>query len=403
MEEGKLEERVKALDREISALKAQIKIGQGQQGASSIERVARVLITNWVLISFIAALGTAVYVKFRFGIDYLESYRNLSTTKTLSEFHRRMGDRLMVSAEWEAAEQSYQSALQINPNNIKATYGLIKAHVFHPLPGKKYYTPEVVDARLQYLSSEFPDDDDIYYLKATRYFDQQDNGKAKKLLHHCIDKNPKAVACYLLLGYISQGEQDLHEAEANFSKVIELDPSVATARNNLGFCHLLGLKVGEAIDQLEKAYAISPIMVTGINLGDAYRYSGKLDQAREWHEFVLSTVNNQEMDRDRYILGEWTYNFMPVYRGDVESIRSLIRVYTLEQKQAIAHFALSLDFALIGELGKATEEFDRSLKLEGGSMYKRFFANKMLSTENIISPRDQVIRRWLASHRSSLE
>lgn len=46
--------------------------------------------------------------------------------KTLSEFHRELGDKLMADTQWEAAEDAYLTALEIDPNNLEAAYGIVK-------------------------------------------------------------------------------------------------------------------------------------------------------------------------------------------------------------------------------------------------------------------------------------
>jgi tetratricopeptide (TPR) repeat protein len=402
MEDPDVLKRVSDLEREVEALRASLKVEQ-TASTSRFQKLARWLIANWVLVSFLAALTTATYVKFRFGVDYLENYRTLSTTKGLSEFYREMGDRLMISAEWDAAEQAYRVALQVNPNNTRATYGIAKAQVFQPLPGQKYYAPEVVDAKLDYLQSRFPDDHEIYFLKSIRYQDQGDLEKAKLWLRKCIEKNPKYVGCYLNLGYINQRLYEVSEAVSNFSKALDLDPNSATAKNNLGFCQLLLSDYTEAIRQLKEAYVISPNMLTAVNLGDAYRYSGDLSDALAWHRLALDGLNEMKTpgDEERYIRGIWLYSFMPLSAGDQQTIKYSIQVYNRRQKEALAHYALCIDLALSGNFDGSTKEFDTGLTLERSLPFREFFQNKMLSVENLVQPRADA-KAWLDQHRNML-
>ena len=84
-----------------------------------IARVSRFLIANWVLFSFVAALCTAAYVKFAFGVDYFRDYRNIQAKNNLTAFYTHMGDVLMGRAEWLAAEEAYRNALQIDPRLLQ--------------------------------------------------------------------------------------------------------------------------------------------------------------------------------------------------------------------------------------------------------------------------------------------
>ena len=402
MEEGNILKALDDLQREVETLKAFLKT-ESSASATRFQTLARWVIANWVLVSFLAAVTTATYVKFRYGVDYLETYRCLAATKQLSEFYRQLGDRLMISSQWDAAKEAYRAAVKLNPNNIDATYGITKAEVFDPLPGQKFYTPEVVDAKLAYLESRFPNDHEIYFLKSLRYQDERELAKAKAALNTCIEKNPRYIGCYIALGYLDQQSNELDKAIANFARAVELDPNSSTAKNDLGFSRLLLLDYSDAITQLSAAYEISPNMLTAINLGDAYRYSGDLGDALAWHRLALRAFNETKTpgDQERYVQGTWLYNFMPLARGDRETIKDTIEVYTPKQKEAIAHYGICIDLALLGQFDDATKEFVTGLELEYGAPFKEFFQNKILSSENLGRPAPEE-KKWLDAHRDMM-
>lgn len=397
MAEAKLDEQINELAREIAALKARL-----DRPASSIQRCLRIARENWLLATFVATVLSAAYVFSAYDINYFESYANIATTKRLSEFYRKLGDRMMSASEWEAAEQSYNAALKLNPNNIAATYGVAKAQVFQPLPGRKYLPPEIMDARLEYLSSSLPNDTDLYFLKAIRYSQQGDIENSVLLLRNCIANNPKFAACYFQLGYFDHVQNRFADAVANYETAVRLDPGFAVARNNLGFIQLILTKFKEAIEALDQAYRTSPYMVTGINLGDAHRFSGDFVTARNTHQSVLDIVSKATDPDHRYSAGVWIYNFMPVKPGDVDTIKRVMYRDSLDEKMAVAHAALSIDLAVLGDLRNAAEHFDKSLKLDRGTEFKQFFRNKILSTVNLISLPDDA-KRWLAERGKLLE
>lgn len=93
MEEADLPKRVSDLEQAVKALTASQKTDTERSGlAARGQSFAKLLIANWVLVSFVSALLVAGYVKYRFGIDYFENYRNVATTKQLSKFYEQMGD-----------------------------------------------------------------------------------------------------------------------------------------------------------------------------------------------------------------------------------------------------------------------------------------------------------------------
>ena len=366
------------------------------------QRFLHFLIANWVLISFLSALLIAVYVKFRFGVDYFENYRNISTTKELSRFHQQMGDRMMAASEWQAAEEAYRAALQVSSNNMAATFGIVKAQVFQPLPGQKFFAPEIVDAKLDYLLSRFPNDDQVYFLKGLRVQQTGDDKQAIAWLQKCLVRNPASVAAYLQLGTIYFGQSDIKNATDSFAKAVQLDPNSAMAKNNLAACHMLMADFPGAVKEFEASFRISQSPLTAITLGEACWFSKEFDRALSLHQFALQYVQTHTDDNDRYLAGGWTSGFMPLQKGDLETIKTCVNVYTHEQMEAMAHISVCIDQALLGNLELAAQEFDACWKLEHGPDYRRLFQNRMHSVENMVAMPD-ASRAWLAERRKMLD
>src|ERR1035441_6664023 len=84
MEEPDLQKRVSDLEQEVNTLKKSLKADAEPLGIGArSQNLARFLIANWVLLSFVSALLIAGYVKITFGIDYFESYRNTAANREL--------------------------------------------------------------------------------------------------------------------------------------------------------------------------------------------------------------------------------------------------------------------------------------------------------------------------------
>jgi hypothetical protein len=135
--EAAIRHKIIDLEKQIADLKTDMEIAKKPNlFVRVVQCIATFAVSNWVLLSFVVALLTAIYVKIKFNIDYFESYRDVATKKMLSEFYRILGDRIMVWNEWNAAEAAYRDSLAINPTNIEATYGIAKVSVFQPLTGE---------------------------------------------------------------------------------------------------------------------------------------------------------------------------------------------------------------------------------------------------------------------------
>jgi tetratricopeptide (TPR) repeat protein len=402
MEEPDIQKRVSDLEQKVDTLRKSLKADAAPVGLiARSQSIARFLGANWALLSFVAALLVAGYVKYRFGIDYFESYRNVATNRELSNFYEQMGDRMMAKSEWQAAEQAYRNALQINANNTEATFGIVKAQVFQPVPGEKYWAPEVVDARLDYLLSRFPDDYQIYFLKAIRYRSTGDNAEAASWLQKCIDKKPAFTGCYIELGYIDIGQSKVNEAKANFEKAVELDPNSAMAKNDLAACHFLLSDFSGAARGFQESYKISPTALTALNIGEAYWFSGDFASALEIHQIAADYMNGTHDPQDRYIGSDWREPFFPLHVGDLETIKITTQVFNAEQKKAILHIALAVDHALLEQFDDANREFAIALNPQPPLGHRQLIQNRMQSAENMVQMSD-ASRSWLAEHRKML-
>jgi tetratricopeptide (TPR) repeat protein len=418
MENDEIVKRLAGLEKELASIRALVSPARpGNHVVEHLRGAARFLLTYWVLLSFLFAGATVIYVKYKHDIDYFEQYQNQATRKDLAEFYRQLGDRMLARAEWESATSAYQEALKINPHNKDASINLAKAQVFSPHSDHKYVAPEVIDVKLQYLEALYPNDYIVTFLKGIRLMNMGEFDAAWIALKRSIEIHrerqedvarqqesetiPAFPGAYVHLGYIAQNRSDLDAAIEYNRKALELDPEFPQALNNLGFLYLLSARYPEAIEHLSYADRISPNLLTGINLGDAYRYQGNYQRARDIHFSVLRNAINLADDYERYLGGEWTYNYMPLSDGDTETIKNRIWVFTQEQKLAIAHFALALDNAMNGDVTAANRELDEAVQLEGRRHYRAFYANKIAFLQRFPKTGDRS-QAWLREQRAKL-
>lgn len=414
MDRAVIVKRIAELEEELATIKSVV---VPPQSLGWLRSVASFLLSYWVLLSFLVAVGTVAYVQFAIGIDYFEQYREQAVKKELSVLHRKLGDRLIARAAWEEAANAYKEALKINPNNVAASVGLVEAQIFLPSGQQKFVVPEVIDAKLQYLK-ELPTlkelvrlkerrDDTyiIHFLEGVRYYDRGDYTAARESLEKSTKASIAAKEAfsggYTFLGYLEQRLFNLESAIENFRKGLELDPQDPLALNNLGYTYLLTGRYDEAVEHFRHSYSISPKLLTGINFGDAHRHRGDHERAMYIHKFVLKEAKAPGPDHERYLGGEWLYNYMPLQNGDTQTIRKYVLAYTQDQKLAIAHFALALDYAVGGSIADADRELGEAVRLENGNGYRAFYVNRIASLERLPKLSDSA-KEWLAKHRATL-
>jgi tetratricopeptide (TPR) repeat protein len=397
-----IDSRIAALEEELARIKSLIASTKpGSRLLQHVRRLAKFLFSYWLLLSFAVAVGTAVYVKYVFEIDYFEQYRDQATTKKLSELHRQLGDRMLARGEWESAASAYREALKTYSHNVAATNGLVEAQVFLPDAPQKLVEPDLVDVKLQYLEELFPNDFIVPFLKGIRRTEMGDYGAAQKLLEQSIVMNPNFPGGYLQLGYIKQGQLDLEGAIENYGKALKLDPQYPWVLNNIGFMELLSGHYADAMGHLGSSELAASNFLTAINLGDAYRYMGDHTQATQVHRTALQKVTGLPAGYERYLRGEWMLNFMPLAANDTQTVKSYLIVETRDRKLAVAHLALALDYATAGNISDANSELDKAVSLDHQRAFGEFCANKIAFMQGFSKLDDQTMK-WLAEQRAKL-
>ncbi len=404
--EAAIRHKIIDLEKQIADLKTDMEISKKPNlFVRAVQSVATFTISNWVLLSFVVALLTAIYVKIKFKIDYFESYRDVATKKMLSEFYRQLGDRMLIENEWEAGESAYRDSLTINPTNIRATYGIAKASVFQPLKGQKFYAPEIADAKLDYLiehSAQSREDyARLFFLKSINRSQQGDEEATRNWLRKAIEADPRYAAAYQNLGlsYVNTGETE--KAIECYRKAAEIEPDWASANNDLGSSYAGTGEFVKAIECFERANKAVVTLVTQLNLGDAYRYSGRVADALAFDKTVVANLETEGIETERYADGDYTWSFSPLWAGDTETSRQSVRIWTLAQKKMLAYYALAFDHGLMSEYSKANNMFNLGRGCDEPGEYNQFFINRIESILNFLKP-EQTIREWFEEKKKEL-
>jgi tetratricopeptide (TPR) repeat protein len=369
---------------------------------SRVAQVFKFLVGNWVLLSFAVALCTAAYVKFVFGVDYFRDYRNMQAKSNLTDFYTHMGDVLMGRVEWQAAEDAYRNALLIDSGNIKATLGVAKAQIFKPAEGSQYYAPEVTDAKLAYLMSSNPEDDQLMFLKGVRLEDENDTDGAIDWYKKAIAKNPRSLGSFFQLGFIYMNHDhfNLDEAVTNLKHAEELDPQYPPIYENLGYIYLLTRDFPQAEKYLSAGYHLSPSWEKACSLADTYRAEGFPDSAINLRRWSLQLFQKSKPN-DRTLGGTSSWNYMPLSPGDRDTIKETVIVNDIDQKKAFIHYGLSLDYAVKQDFKAADKERDIALSADQDHEYSAYFAELSESLEKL-GPTTPAINQWLEQNQIKL-
>jgi tetratricopeptide (TPR) repeat protein len=420
MDHEKLLKRLHEIEEELQELRQEVEPPAKNGWKVRFEKFSDFLKSQSPLIAFtIAALTTIIAFVF-FRVDPFESYRTIKTTRELSRFHSKIGDDLLFREDWQAAEFEYRTALEIDKNNIQATYGIFEAQIFQPLEGQKYFAPEVADAKLDSLEEMLPNyylvhflgklyekrtpqNYQVYFLRGTYYFLLQDYPNAQKWLTKAINLNRKFTAGYIERGYVKQSDSDIEGACKDYRTALANEKDNATANNNTGYCDLLEQNFVGAATHFWAAWDISRRLNSNINLGDAYLFAGKTKEALGWQKYALRLMEaaSDVGENERFVAGEWTFNYMPVSADDQPSKHIPVKVATIKQKTIFLHYNLSFGFALNADFDAATKEFNKARQLDTHGDYNLFFEQKMKSIQYLVTMNSDV-QSWFEKQEEVL-
>ncbi len=327
----------------------------------------------------------------------------------------------MAKLAWEAAEDEYQKALNLDKNNKDADIGLEMAQVFKPEDGQQNYSQEIVDTKLDQLLTDYPDSYEVYFMKAL-----SEEGKpyshpeeVAKWIHLSLEKKKDFTMGYVKLGGVYQRKGKIVEAIKEYKHALDIEPNNSYANDGIGTCYLEQKKFTEAEKALFNAYHTSAALTTFLSLGDARLFSDSSFAAEDAYDPYKFTVDqiakaiaNPKLQNDEQMNGTWFYNYFPSETTDDQKkgveIQSTINInnndavmhmtgvvingtsfvviddqadpiylYEIEEKYAFALYNLSFAYAMKGDFDNADKYFDEANKQKKNNQFFSFFVNKM--------------------------
>jgi tetratricopeptide (TPR) repeat protein len=206
-----------------------------------------------------------------------------------------------------------------------------------------------------------------------------DYEKATASFEDSVRKKPEFVFGYISLAVIQYLKQDFDHAIEILKRAQQQDPNSAYVLNDLGACYLIKGDFAQAKTQLENVNRISPSFVSIANLAEAHRYLGEARTAIGQDQVALQLLNT-ENENERVIGGQIVSSFMPEKAGD-KPPAFYQTISGMDGKRTMVHYALSLDYALLGDFDKADEAFEEGAKLDSKQSFNQYVGNRILSIE----------------------
>jgi len=237
--------------------------------------------------------------------------------------------------QYDQAIQHYRLALEKDPENKTARYGLIETYAQKVIDvGGEKLDPEYVEkvmADLQPVAQPLMSDQNI-----KRYI---------SLVYQMLAKR-----------YAEAGRDD--KAAEAWARVIEIEPSFAEAHFNLGLAMCLGGKYEESIPHFEKAVSLNPYFVKGYQaLGDTLLRLNRNEEAAQ--QYLKALELNPDDPAIHHNLGVSYFN-----EGETEkAIDEYQKALEIEPNYAFAYRSLHDAYEKTGDMEKVKEIDEKWKKL----------------------------------------
>ncbi len=234
----------------------------------------------------------------------------------------QQGIRFHEQGRYQEAEACYQEALQMNPSEAEAMYGLARVyqakgdfsralqHIGKALeycPRSRSYLLTL--AHLLFLTRCFADipsvigmisgsqsDYECCLVLGACHYEQGDFSAAKTFLGNSLQMKPDCEQSLLTLSNIAQREGRMEEAREKLLKVLSLNPQNPDGLNNFGALQLLEGLYEEAYRKFQLALKYEPGMLAAQkHLATVCQYLGKPEEAME-HMLRYLQANGQDHD-----------------------------------------------------------------------------------------------------------
>ena len=230
------------------------------------------------------ALGSAYIATGKTAEAVVELRRALELAPTSDEGYRRLGDAYRASGLKAEAIQAYKRAVEVNP----------------------YYWEN-------------------HNKLGSAYLRAGENEKALEVFQRVTELEPENPVGYENIGIVYFQQGKWNECIPAFQKALSIRPYFSVY-SNLGTAYFFLKRYDDAVPMFEKAVEMNPNEEVAVgNLADAYRWSGRLDQARATYDRAIALAYKELQVNPRNAVALSSLALYYAKKGDAAKARDFIR------------------------------------------------------------------------------
>jgi serine/threonine-protein kinase len=297
------------------------------------------------------------------------------------ESARQQGLVYMDRGEWESAEEVFEQAMELDPNDPYPYYhlGWVRQKQIRGDEAIAMYK-EAIDVDPEFHRA---------YTAIGRYYINQGNyDEAIAWIEECIHRSPDYSLAYVSRGVIEGFQGRYDEAIAWYEKAIATDPTEPNAYTAIGAAHRRQGHRDEGLKWYKKSIEVAPdFAVPYANIGNIYAEQREYDEAMEWYRKAIEAFpgyfyQHATLATLLFTLGRYQ-----------EAAASYEKAYQLEPRQVVNGLDYFLCLRLMGEEGEAAAALAALAQVDADSSMTtaiiQFYAGN-LTKQDIVDSTDKL-------------
>jgi serine/threonine protein kinase/Flp pilus assembly protein TadD len=194
------------------------------------------------------------------------------------------GNDLLTDFDWEGASQSFEKAVELDPDFASAYYSLSFAHLM--LNNSRERNEALKKAKD--LSQKATEKERLLIEADFALSIERNSRKALQILEKTAEKYPKDKEVHFSLGWSFRNRDMLEQSIEAFNKALMLDPNYPDALNSIAYSYLELKNFDKAVEYFKRYVSVMPGKPNPLDsLAEAYFAMGKLDEAIENYKRAL--------------------------------------------------------------------------------------------------------------------
>jgi len=260
----------------------------------------------------------------------------------LVQRHIELANSFLSIAQLEAAKIEFENALKLDPNNVEAHLGKLKAEIFLPIANKEYI-PEIAERKLTLVLKERPDDAHVLSFLGDIY---RSISKEVALAYYqkAIVRDPTVASAYHGIALIHDQDKNNDDAIKMYEKALSLSIWHQSYLNNLGYQYLQRKDYRSAIEKYDLLLKLDHrYLLTYYTLSNAYRLTGNFQLASSYQDLLIELLDDDKITALQRNGGEWFFH----------TDFRLIHFYDYPMKKCYAYYNAALTAHMLRNAGKA--------------------------------------------------